>query len=95
MYIRQTKEFKSRSAKHERANRYKRPGKSALCEHVMQLDHSLDWSKSHLLKVENDCFRRITAEIWFISSQSVVIDRSESDRLLDVGRILAFQIHHF
>ena len=82
VYIGQTKrDLKTRLAEHKRAIKFQRPEQSALCEHVMQFDHIIDWSNSQILKVENNYFRRLTTEAWLINSTPNVMNRSDGDCL--------------
>ena len=46
VYIGQTKrDLKSRIKEHQRAIKVQWPEKSALCQHSMENDHLIDWSK--------------------------------------------------
>ena len=44
------------------AMRYQRPEQFALCEHVMQLDHSIGWNDFLILKFETNYSQRLTAK---------------------------------
>ena len=63
VYIGQTKRgLKSRLADHRRATSQLRPELSALCEHAMDFNHTIDWEKSEILKVENNYSKRLISE---------------------------------
>ena len=90
VYIGQTKRgLKSRLADHKRATGKLRPELSALCEHAMDFDHTIDWDKSVILKVENNYSKRLISEAWFINSHPNVMNRSDGDSLPNVYRSLA------
>ena len=89
VYVGQTKrDLKSRIAEHKRAIKFQRPEKSALCEHLMEFDHTINWNGSTILKYENHYHRRLTAESWFIHAHPNVINRSDGERLPAVYRPL-------
>ena len=51
VYIAQTKrDFKFKITKHQRAIKFQWPDKSALCQHLMENDHLINWSESNFLK---------------------------------------------
>ena len=53
VYIGQTKRnLKSRLSEHKRAIKYQRLEKSALCEHSITLDHTIDWNETTILSTE-------------------------------------------
>ena len=56
-----------------------RPELSALCEHAMDFNHTIDWEKSEILKVENNYFKRLISEAWFINAHPKVINRHGQD----------------
>ena len=90
VYIGQTKRgLKSRLADHRRATSQLRPELSALCEHAMDFNHTIDWEKSEILKVENNYSKRLISEAWFINAHPKVINRSDGDSLPNVYRSLA------
>ena len=90
VYIGQTKRgLKSRLADHRRATSQLRPELSALCEHAMDFNHTIDWEKSEILKVENNYSKRLISEAWFINAHSKVMNRSDGDSLPNVYRSLA------
>ena len=61
--IGQTKrDLKSRIKEHQRAIKFQRPEKSALCQHSMENHHIIDWSKIKILKVEHDYLKRLFTE---------------------------------
>ena len=78
MYIGQTKrDFKSRISEHQRAIKYQRPDKSALCEHSISLNRTITWSKVEVLKTETDYLKRLFAESWFINERPEVMKRDD------------------
>ena len=90
VYIGQTKRgLKSRLADHRRATSQLRPELSALCEHAMDFNHTIDWEKSEILKVENNYSKRLISEAWFINAHPKVMNRSDGDSLPNVYRSLA------
>ena len=63
VYIGPTKRgLKSRLADHRRATSQLRPELSALREHAMDFNHTIDWEKSEILKVENNYCKRLISE---------------------------------
>ena len=89
VYIGQTKrDLNTRLAEHKRSIKFQRPEKSALCEHVLNCDHKINWNCSQILKIEENFFRRLTAESWFINSHSHVMNRSDGDCLPSIYRSL-------
>ena len=78
VYIGQTKrDLKSRIKEHQRAIKFRRPEKSALCQHSMENDHLIDWSKVKILKVEHDYAKRLFTESWYISEKPQVVNRND------------------
>ena len=65
-----------------------KPENSALCEHVILLDHVIEWANSQILKTESNFSKRFTAESWFILSRPKVINRSDSESFSIVYRSL-------
>ena len=60
VHIGQTKrDLKSRIKEHQRAIKFQRPEKSALCQHFMENDLLIDWSEVKILKVEHDYSKRL------------------------------------
>ena len=53
---------KTRKRKHVSAVRNFDPEKSALCQHVLEHDHVIDWENVEILKSEPHANRRRTAE---------------------------------
>ena len=75
VYIGQTKRnLNTRLKEHQRAIRQLKPENSALCEHAMENDHLIGWSKARIVKVETNYFKRLTAESWFIHSHPEVLN---------------------
>ena len=72
-----------------RATSQLRPELSALCEHAMDFNHTIDWKKSEILKVENNYSKRLISEAWFINAHPKVMNRSDGDSLPNVYRSLA------
>ena len=63
VYIGQIKrDLKSRIREYQRAIKFQQPEKSALCQHSMENDHIIDWSKVKILKVEHDYSKRLFPE---------------------------------
>ena len=82
VYIGQTKRnLNARSKEYQRAITQLQPENSALCEHAMENDHLIGWSKARILKVETNYFKRLTAESWFIHSHTKVLNRSDGESL--------------
>ena len=78
VYIGQTKrDLKSRIKEHQRAIKYQRPEKSALCQHSMENDHLIDWSKVKILKVEHDYSKRLFIKSWYINEKPQVLNRND------------------
>ena len=78
VYIGQTKrDLKSRIKEHQRAIKFQRPEKSALCQHSMENDHLVDWSKVKILKVEHDYSKRLFTESWYINEKPQVLNRND------------------
>ena len=78
VYIGQTKrDLKSRIKEHQRAIKFQRPEKSALCQHSMENDHIIDWSKVKILKVEHDYSKRLFTESWYINEKPQVLNRND------------------
>ena len=78
VYIGQTKrDLKSRIKEHQRAIKFQRPEKSALCQHSMENDHLIDWSKVKILKVEHDYSKRLFTESWYINEKPQVLNRND------------------
>ena len=89
VYIGQTKRgLKSRLAEHKRATLNQKPEQSALCVHEMEFEHNTDWISAKILKVENNCSKRLVSEAWFINSRPNVMNRSNGDKLPQVYQIL-------
>ena len=62
IYIGQTKrDLKSRVSEHQRAMKFQRLEKSALCEHSILLNHTINWSAVEILKTETDYSKRLFA----------------------------------
>ena len=73
IYIVQTKrDLKSRVSEHQRAIKFQRPEKSALCEHSISLNQKVE-----ILKTETDYSKRLFAESWFINEKPEVMNRNE------------------
>ena len=63
VYTVQTKRYlKSHLTEHKLAIKSQQPEKSALCEHSIQFDHSIDWNNSKVLKTKAHCSKRLTSE---------------------------------
>jgi len=63
LYVGQTKrDLKSRINEHKRAIKFQRPEQSALCEHLINLDHRIDWEGAVVLRQEKDYWKRIFTE---------------------------------
>ena len=74
LIVGQTKQdLKSRVAEHNRAVKNAEPEKSALCEHLMLLDHRINWEESTVLKYVNSYRRRLIAESWFITMPTLTL----------------------
>ena len=87
--VEQTKrDLKSRIAEHKRFIKFQRPEKSALCEHLTEFDHAVNWSGFTILKYETNYHRKLRAESWFINAYLKIINRSDGDRLLEIYRPL-------
>ena len=85
VYIGQTKrDLKLRLSEHKRAIKYQRPEKSALCEHSITLDHTMDWNEATILSTEKDYTKRVFAESWQINKSSNVINRNDGNTLPSV-----------
>ena len=67
----------------------KRGLKSRLADRAMDFNHTADWEKSEILKVENNYSKRLISEAWFINAHPKVMNRSDSDSLPNVYRSLA------
>ena len=76
-------------ADRRRATSQLRPELSALCEHAMDFNHTIDWEKSEILKVENNYSKRLISEAWYINAHPKVMNRSDGDSLPNVYRSLA------
>ena len=75
VYVGQTKRgLKSRFADHRRATSQLRPKLSALCKHAMDFNHTIDWEKSEILKVENNYSKQLISEAWFINAHPKVMN---------------------
>ena len=80
VFVGQTKrDLNSRLKEHQKAIKQQKPENSALCEHVILLDHVIDWANSRILKTESNFSKRLTAESWFILSRPKVINRSDGE----------------
>ena len=89
VYIGRTKrDLKSRLSKHKRAINYQRPDKSALCEHSITLDHTIDWNEATILSTEKDHTKRLFAESWLINKSSNVLNRNDGNTLPSVYKNL-------
>ena len=89
VYIGQTKGgLKSRLAEHKRATLNQKPEQTALCVHAMEFDHNIDRENAKILKVENNYYKRLVSEAWFINYRPNVMNRSDNDKLPQVYRIL-------
>ena len=78
IYLGQTKKgLKSRVSEHQRAIKFQRPEKSALCEHSISLNHTINWSEVEILKTETDYSKRLFAESWFINEKPEVVNRND------------------
>ena len=63
IYIEQTKrDLKSRVCEHQTAIKFQRPEKSALREHSISLNHTINWSEVEILKTETNYSKRLFAE---------------------------------
>ena len=49
---------------------YEKPEKSALCQHVLEHDHVIDWENVEILKFEPHANRRRTAESFLINQKA-------------------------
>ena len=77
VYIGQTKrDLKSRIKEHQRAIKFQRPEKSALCQHSMENDHLIDWSEVKILKVEHNYSKRLFTESLYINEKHEVLNRN-------------------
>ena len=82
VYIGQTKQdLKSQLSEHKRVIKYQRPEKSALCEHSITSDHTIDWNKASILSTEKDYTNHLFAESWLINKSSNVINRNDGNTL--------------
>ena len=78
IYIGQTKrDLKSRVSEHQRAIKFQHPEKSALCEHSISLNHTINWSEVEILKTETDYYKRLFAESWFINEKPEMMNRND------------------
>ena len=55
----------------------------------MDFNHTIDWEKSEILKVENNYSKRLISEAWFMNARPKVMNRSDGDSLPNVYRSLA------
>ena len=65
--------------------------KSALCQHVMECDHFIDWDKTSILRSEPHVTRRRTAESYLINQRSKnvnVLNRNDGATLPNVYQVL-------
>ena len=90
VYVGQTKrDLNSKLKEHQRAiKQQKPPENSASCEHVILLDHVIDWAYSRILKTKSNFSKRLTAKSWFILCTPKVINRSEGESFPIVYRSL-------
>ena len=78
VYIEQTKrDLKSRIKEHQRDIKVRRSEKSALCQHSMENDHLIDWSKVKILKVGHNYSKRLFTESWYINKKHQVLNRND------------------
>ena len=78
IYIGQTeRDLKSRVSEHQKAIEFQRLEKSALCEHSISLNHTINWSEVKILKTETDYSKRLFAESWFINEKPEVMNRND------------------
>ena len=89
VYIGKAKrDLKSRLSEHERAIKYQRTEKSALCDHSIILDHKIDWNEATILSTEKVYTKRLFAESWLVNKSSNVINRNDGNTLPSVYKKL-------
>ena len=78
VYIGQTqRRLSTRIHEHKRAVRNMDVQKSAICEHILQTDHKVNWNGSKVLKYITDYNARLFSESWFINKHPNVINRND------------------
>ena len=78
VYIVQTKrDLKSRISEHQGAIKYQRPDKSALCEHSIFSNHTINRSNVEVFKIETNNSKRLFAESWFSNEKPEVMNRND------------------
>ena len=92
IYIGETgRSVKTRKREHVRAVRDFDSEKSALCQHVLEHDHVIDWKNVKILKSEPHANRRRTAESFLINQKAKefnVLNRNDGAILLGVYKTL-------
>ena len=66
----------SRISQHKASIRLLQPEKSALAEHSIQLNHSMNFDATKILAVESNYSKRILLESYFISKNSSAINKN-------------------
>ena len=82
---------KTRKRKHVSGVRNFDPEKSALCQHVLEHDHEIDWKNVKILKFEPHANKRRTAESFLINQKAKefnVLNRNDSAILPGVYKTL-------
>ena len=85
VYIGQTeRNVNTRLKEHKRAVKNMDAEKSALCAHMLDADHHINWNETKILKCETNYYQRTTAESCFINIKSkdkVVLNRNDGNFL--------------
>ena len=58
--------------------------KSALCTHMLEVDHHIDWNDTKILKCESNYYQRRMAESCFInirSQNNFILNRNDGNYL--------------
>ena len=92
IYIGETgRSVKTRKREHVSAVRNFDPKKSALCQHVLEYDHVIDWENVKILKSEPHANRRRTGESFLINQKAKefnVLNRNDGAILPGVYKTL-------
>ena len=53
------------------------PEKSAIAEHAMDTEHTIDWDNAQIMALMPKFYQRITLETWYMRSQPHGLNREE------------------
>jgi len=83
--------LRTRTKEHVRAIRNFDVEGSALCKHVVECDHFINWDKIKILKRENNMEKRRVAESFLINQKSQfvnVLNRNDGSNLPHIYQVL-------